>query len=41
MIPAGVEHFYHLSQPGANSTHRFSRDADRAALPFDLVKVSN
>ena len=43
MIPAGVEHFYHIyPQPGANSTHPLAAEMLTALLNthlFDLVKA--
>lgn len=43
MIPAGVEHFYHIyPQPGANSTHPLAAEMLSALLNthlFDLVKA--
>ena len=43
MIPAGVEHFYHIyPQPGANSTHPLAAEMLSALLHthlFDLVKA--
>jgi uncharacterized membrane protein YhaH (DUF805 family)/uncharacterized membrane protein YphA (DoxX/SURF4 family) len=43
MIPAGVEHFYHIyAQPGANSTHPLAAQMLTALLDthlFDLVKA--
>jgi uncharacterized membrane protein YhaH (DUF805 family)/uncharacterized membrane protein YphA (DoxX/SURF4 family) len=43
MIPAGIEHFYHIyPQPGANSTHPLAAEMLTALLDthlFDLVKA--
>jgi uncharacterized membrane protein YhaH (DUF805 family)/uncharacterized membrane protein YphA (DoxX/SURF4 family) len=43
MIPAGIEHFYHIyPQPGANSTHPLAAEMLTALLHthlFDLVKA--
>jgi uncharacterized membrane protein YphA (DoxX/SURF4 family) len=43
MIPAGVEHFYHIyAQPGANSSHPLAAEMLSALLSthlFDLVKA--
>jgi len=43
MIPAGIEHFYHIyPQPGANSTHPLAAEMLTALLNthlFDLVKA--